>query len=931
MNGAGRQGTTLQSRHVNLVIDHLRHIALAHDHGALTDTQLLECFIARREEAAFEMIVRRYAAMVFGVCRRVLRNTHDAEDAFQATFLVLARKASSIRSRELLAHWLYGVAYQTALKARMLSVKRQARERPMNEMPEPEAARTESAPDWQPVLDQELTALPAKYRVPIVLCDLQGKTRREAAHQLRVPEGTLSTWLARARTALAKRLARHGIAFSGGAIGTALTQDALSAALPTHLLASTVKAATAMAAGKAVSAGTSATVTALAEGVMKTMFVAKLRTIATAVLVVCLMSTGAVALFHVITAISNEGALAAAAHEASQEDKKDSAPLAAEADKARAVIHKAIQAQGGESNLAKQKVLRQKGTFRRFVDESQGNVVVSWEQITQEPDRMKNVQATEIGGQEVMMTTVLHGEQGWVSMNGQLQVMSDEMLASLKDDRYLDAICSLVVLKQKQYDLSVIGETKLSGRAVVGVKVAAKGRDDVNLYFDKENGLLVKRERRVDDGKGGKITEELLFSGYKETDKVKLPRKIVSFADGKRIAEVLIAEVEFLDKIDDSVFARPAEPAPKQKNGGKDTSVVIRQDRLPEAQVDLEKTIDSARARAMKKSGLAGATGGAHVRVLSKDPQEIVLPIPQLGDGQVPLSFFISSNPQDAATEFRLRKNEDGNVVVLVRLAGKKQDVRITWSSVVLLAAKNLNPGRTPAEPFRKASPCVQAQADEIAKIVTQVWPKSGKPNEFAKNIQQHVRGMKRLGQPRSLDALGILKSGENGICTANANLAAAMMRSKGIACRSIAVIPPISRKLEMHRIVEYFDDSRWVPFDPSGLHADIPTKPWQSIIMARTTMQDEQMAMKPRLGVMVGCPHGQEIELLTPGVSLFGQDMFWTMAKPLAEFEPTDECTRLAIDAWTRYLEKGVLSQGQLKVGTAKTADHLVKLLNEK
>ncbi len=141
---------------------------------------------------------------------------------------------------------------------------------------------------------------------------------------------------------------------------------------------------------------------------------------------------------------------------------------------------------------------------------------------------------------------------------------------------------------------------------------------------------------------------------------------------------------------------------------------------------------------------------------------------------------------------------------------------------------------------------------------------------------------------------MGILKSGENSICTANANLATALMRSKGIACRSVAVIPPTSERLEMHRIVEWTEKDRWVSFDPSSLQTDIPAKPWQNIIMAKTTTQDEQVAMKPRRGVTLGCPYGQEIELLTPEVILAGQDFFWTMAKPMAVFDATEEAACL-------------------------------------
>jgi len=162
-------------------------------------------------------------------------------------------------------------------------------------------------------------------------------------------------------------------------------------------------------------------------------------------------------------------------------------------------------------------------------------------------------------------------------------------------------------------------------------------------------------------------------------------------------------------------------------------------------------------------------------------------------------------------------------------------------------------------------------------------------------------------------------------------DLAAALMRSKGIACRSIAVIPPTSQRLEMHRIVEFAEKGRWVPFDPSSLQTEIPAKRWQNIIMARTTTQDEQVAMKPRMGVGLGCPYGQEIELLTPGVILTGQDFFWTIAKPLAEFEATEGAARLAAKAWTHYLETGALVPAQLKAGSAKTATELGELLKSK
>jgi RNA polymerase sigma factor (sigma-70 family) len=138
----------------------------------LSDAQLLDRFVERREASAFEAIVERYGPLVWGVCRRVLRDHHDAEDAFQATFLVLARKAAAVMPREKLGNWLYGVAFQTAMKARATREKRRVRERPACEMTEPEAVPNEQADEWLPRLDREVDRLPEKYRLPIMLCEL---------------------------------------------------------------------------------------------------------------------------------------------------------------------------------------------------------------------------------------------------------------------------------------------------------------------------------------------------------------------------------------------------------------------------------------------------------------------------------------------------------------------------------------------------------------------------------------------------------------------------------------------------------------------------------------------------------------------------------------------------------------------------------------
>jgi RNA polymerase sigma factor (sigma-70 family) len=268
------------------VVNHLRRAALAPHGAGLTDGQLLQRFIDSRDEPAFEMLVRRHASMVYGVCRRVIRHTHDAEDAFQATFLVLARKAASVVPVEAVGNWLYGVAYHTSLKAQAVAIKRRAIERQVNIMPEAPAPDDGLWHEVLPLLDRELSRLPDKYRLPTVLCELEGRSRREVAQQLRIPEGTLSSRLTTARRLLARRLRQHGVTLAGGVLAASLaeTATATAAPVPASLIGATVKAATIFVTGQAVQASPPA---ALAEGVLKAMFLTKLKSSTVMVLACC--------------------------------------------------------------------------------------------------------------------------------------------------------------------------------------------------------------------------------------------------------------------------------------------------------------------------------------------------------------------------------------------------------------------------------------------------------------------------------------------------------------------------------------------------------------------------------------------------------------------------------------------------------------------
>ena len=277
----GRKSKTMPTSALSVTLQHLL-ADLRPDGEGMTDGELLSRFLRGRDEDALAALVRRHAPMVWGVCRHLLRNTPDAEDAFQATFLVLVQKAARVPGHAV-PNWLYGVARQTAVRVRATAAKRGRRETQVADMPEP--AMPEPAmpgvrdADSQSVVDEELSRLPGHYRGVVVLCDLEGMTRKEAARQLGLPEGSVASRLARARALLAKRLDRRGVTFSGSvAAGSAVSA-------PPSLVASTIKAASLLAAGRAAGV-VSVKVAALTEGVVKAMFVSKIKGVLAAVLVV---------------------------------------------------------------------------------------------------------------------------------------------------------------------------------------------------------------------------------------------------------------------------------------------------------------------------------------------------------------------------------------------------------------------------------------------------------------------------------------------------------------------------------------------------------------------------------------------------------------------------------------------------------------------
>jgi RNA polymerase sigma factor (sigma-70 family) len=266
------------------VVEYIRGLVVAPDLASLTDSDLLERFEVQRDGSVFEALVRRHGPMVLGLCRRILHDPQDAEDAFQATFLVFVRKSGTIAKPELLGNWLYGVAFRTARVARAAAEKRRAKE--AKAVPREQRAEASPWQEFQPFLDHELSRLPAKYRIPVILCHLEEKSRYEAAQALGVPEGTLSSRLARARTLLARRLARRCPTLTGGALLAGLGPQATAAALPAALVQTTVKAGMCVLGGRALTAGVvSAQVALVSEGVVRAMFLTKLKIIAA---IVCL-------------------------------------------------------------------------------------------------------------------------------------------------------------------------------------------------------------------------------------------------------------------------------------------------------------------------------------------------------------------------------------------------------------------------------------------------------------------------------------------------------------------------------------------------------------------------------------------------------------------------------------------------------------------
>ena len=275
----------------------LRHVSRLFGAGTvagLAPDQLLDRFVRHQDEVAFAALVERYGPMVLGVCRRLTRDAHAADDAFQATFLVLVRRARSIRDRDRLGNWLYGVAVRVSLKVKADQTRHRLREREvdLDRTPAPEPATTIGC-DHATLLHEELAKLPAKYRAPLMMCFLDGQTHDQAATQLGWPIGTVKGRIARAKTLLQTRLGRRGVTLSTAAVAATLTESA-RAAVPAILLNQTTQAAMAIAAGGTIAAGAcSASAILLSREVVTAMTLTKLKFAAIALVSLGTVATGA--------------------------------------------------------------------------------------------------------------------------------------------------------------------------------------------------------------------------------------------------------------------------------------------------------------------------------------------------------------------------------------------------------------------------------------------------------------------------------------------------------------------------------------------------------------------------------------------------------------------------------------------------------------
>jgi hypothetical protein len=227
------------------------------------------------------------------------------------------------------------------------------------------------------------------------------------------------------------------------------------------------------------------------------------------------------------------------------------------ADDARAIVDKAIKAQGGEAKLAKLKRARVKVVGKLALGPGKPDAPFVITDVWQMPRQYKTSLEVTADGKKLSQTLVLNGDKGWASLNGETKELPKEALAEMKEQKYAEDLDRLLGLKDKGVTLTVLKEAKVNGKPAVGVAVKAKGHRDVKLYFDKASGLLVKREHKVVDDSGKEVLQEVIFDQYEDVDGVKHYKKIAAYRAGKKFVEGKVTSVSFPDKMDDKEFDKP--------------------------------------------------------------------------------------------------------------------------------------------------------------------------------------------------------------------------------------------------------------------------------------------------------------------------------------------------------------------------------------
>jgi hypothetical protein len=232
-------------------------------------------------------------------------------------------------------------------------------------------------------------------------------------------------------------------------------------------------------------------------------------------------------------------------------------PAAAD-DKGRALIEKAIQAQGGPDKVAKLRAMRIKAEGTMELVPGQPATPFTIEDVWHMPDKYRTSATMTLMGMKVTQTQVLDGDKGWAAFNGRAMDLPKEAAAEMREQKYAEDLDRLGFLKDTGKELSVVEDARVNGKPAAGVRIKSKGHRDVTLYFDKDSGLLVKRTHPILDPMSGKeATQEVVFGDYADSAGVKYPKALTAFRDGKKVIEVKVTEVEFLDKVDPKLFAKP--------------------------------------------------------------------------------------------------------------------------------------------------------------------------------------------------------------------------------------------------------------------------------------------------------------------------------------------------------------------------------------